>query len=59
MEIKHFDHTHPEGYSLASCTLVTPYTAKRLRTQRRAAAKAGNQAEVDRIEACLGILAGM
>lgn len=59
MDIKHFDHTHPAGYALANCTLVTRYTAKNLRRLRRAAVKAGNQAEVDRIESCLGTLAGM
>jgi hypothetical protein len=59
MNIPHFDHTHPSDYDVRSCTLVTPKTAKRLRTLRRAAAKAGNQVEVDRIEACLGRLAGM
>jgi hypothetical protein len=59
MDIKHFDHTHPEGYALANCTLVTPKTAKRLRSLRRAAVKAGNQAEVDRLESCLGVLTGM
>lgn len=57
--IKHYDHMHPEGYLLSECTLVTPKTAKRLRTMRREAAKAGNQAEVDRIEACLTRLVGM
>lgn len=59
MIIKHYDHTHEEGYALANCTLVTRYTAKRLRTQRRAAAKRGDRDEVNRIEACLGRLAGM